>query len=368
MMPSVFGRRTALALPFTLAPARASRADAPVPDGIGRPVALRGPAERIVLGFNFEEFTAIAGPAGWDRVVGYAKSQWSVNRVTGFARFAAAIPRLTTLPDIGNNEAGNFSAETIISLRPDLVILPEVWLAPLAQQIRQIEALGIPVMVVDYNAQIPERHVASTLAMGAATGATERARELAELYAGRLGDIQRRAAAPGGRRRVYVELGQGGPASIGNSFWKAMWGRMLDLIGAENIAAGRIAGGWGPLSAEYVLAANPEIIVIAGSDWRNRPEAVLTGYGVAPAITRARLAPYASRPGWSGLSAIRAGELHAVEHGLCRALFDYTAMYYIARQIMPDRFADIDPVEELRRFHARYLPVEFDGTWMTRLT
>lgn len=365
---SALGRRALLGATVALGAAGRARAQGPLADAIGRPVALRGPAERIVLGFNFEEFTAIAGPAGWARVVGYARSQWSVNRAVAFPRYAAAIPALTSLPDIGNNEAGNFSPETILSLRPDLVILPEIWLAPLREAIARIEATGIPVMVVDYNAQIPERHVASTLAIGAATGAAARAEALARRYTDRLADIQRRVAPGGPRPKVYVELGQGGAGAVGNTYWKAMWGRMLDLIGADNIAAGRIAGGWGVMSPEFVLAANPDAIFIAGSSWQNRPDAVMTGYGVDVATTRARLAPYARRPGWDGLRAIRAGELHAIEHGLSRSLLDYIAMQYLAKQIFPAAFADIDPVAELRDFHATYLPVAFDGTWMTRLT
>jgi len=365
---SATGRRALLAATLALSAAGRVRAQGPLVDAIGRPVALRGLAERIVLGFNFEEFTAIAGPAGWARVVGYARSQWSVNRAVAFPRYAAAIPALASLPDTGNNEAGTFSAETILSLRPDLMILPEIWLAPLAEPIARIAAAGVPVMVVDYNAQIPERHVASTLAIGAATGAMGRAEDLAWRYTARLADIQRRVSSNGVSPKVYVELGQGGAAAVGNTYWKAMWGRMLDLIGAKNIAAGHIAGGWGVMSPEFVLAANPDAIFIAGSSWQNRPNAVLTGYGVDEATTRARLAPYARRPGWDGLQAIRAGELHAIEHGLSRSLLDYIAMQYLAKQIYPAAFADIDPVAELRGFHANDLPVAFDGTWMTRLT
>ena len=99
----------------------------------------------------------------------------------------------------------------------------------------------------------------------------------------------------------------------------------------------------------------------------NQPNAVLTGYDVDVATTRARLAPYAQRQGWPELAAIRHGELHAIEHGLCRALFDYTATYYLAKQVFPDQFADIDPVAELRRYHEQFLPVAFEGCWMARL-
>ena len=358
------------ALAATLPNLRALAAAFPTLDALGRNVSLKGPAERIVLDFNYEEFTAVAGPAGWDRVVGFNKAQWATNRASVFRRYLVPIPRLATLADVGSTETGSFSMERVLSLRPDLVILGYWSYVALPEQVKQLEALGIPVMVVDYNAEIPERHVASTLALGVATGNGERARTLAAIYTDKLADIRRRVADVPARPKVYVELGQGGADVVGNTYWKGMWGRLLEFAGADNIAAGRLpgAGAWGPLAPEYVLAANPDAVFIAGSSWTGRPDAVLTGFDADEATTRARLQPYARRQGWPELAALRNGQLHAIEHGLCRALFDYTATQYIAKAIFPDRFADLDPVAELRRYHEQFLPVAFDGTWMARLT
>ncbi len=339
-----------------------------ITDAVGRVVALGKPAERIVLGFNYEEFTAIAGSRGWDRVVGFSRMLWADWRPSVFRRYGAAIPRLAGLADVGATDDNSFSVEKVIALRPDLVILAQWSFQVLGAAVAQLEALGIPVMVIDYNAQMPERHVASTLAIGRATGDEARAGELVRLYQAKLADIQARTAKGGTRPSVYVELGQGGADVIGNSYWKGMWGRMLDLIGANNIAAEKIPGAWGPLNPEYVLAANPEAIFIAGSSWVNRPHAVLTGFDADLATTRARLAPYAARKGWENLTAIRNGQIFAIEHGLCRALFDYGAMYFMAKQLWPDQFADIDPVAELRAYHEQFLPVRFEGTWMARLS
>jgi ABC-type Fe3+-hydroxamate transport system substrate-binding protein len=364
-------RRSALILPLAAAlPRRAQAALPAITDALGRLITLKAPPERIVVCFNYEEFTAVAGPACWDKVVGMSKTLWSEWRPATFRRYAAPIPRLLALPDVGNTEDNNFSLEKLLALKPDLLILAEWSFNVLGEQIRQIEALGIPVLVIDYNAQIPARHVASTLALGIATGNEERARALADLYTAKLATIQTRAAANGRKPKVYLELGQGGPDVVGNTYWKSMWGRMFDLIGADNIAAGKLpgAGGWGPLNPEYVLAANPDAIFIAGSSWVNRPAAVLTGFDAPVELTRTRLAPYARRKGWDGLAAIRSGELHAIEHGLSRALFDYTALAYLARTLYPAEFAGIDPVAELRQYHERFLPVPFEGTWMTRLT
>lgn len=369
--PPVLTRRSALRLAVggaTLSAApRARAAPLVITDALGRTVTLKAPAERIVLGFNYEEFTAIAGPAGWDRVVGWARALWVGWRPSSYRRYLAPIPRLATLPDVGNTDDNSFSLEKVLSLRPDLVVMAEWSFSNLGEAVRQLEALGIPVLVIDYNAEIPARHVASTLALGQATGNDDRARALAALYTDKLADVRRRAAAAGTHPKVYVELGQGGAGTVGNTYWQSMWGRLLDLIGAENIAAGHIAKAWGPLSPELVLAANPDAVFIAGSSWVNQPNAVLTGYDAPVELTRARLAPYARRQGWPELAATRQGQLHAIEHGLCRALFDYTAAYYLAKQIYPAQFTDIDPVDELRRYHEAFLPVQFEGTWMARL-
>ena len=364
------GRRAALALGFAapLAARRAQAAPLSITDAIGRTTTLKGPAERIVLCFNFEEFTAVAGPSGWDRVVGFSKGQWAVNRAAIYKRYLAAIPRLAAVQDVGGTEDNSFSMETVLSLRPDLVILPEWSFASLGPQVQQLEALGIPVLVIDYNAELPERHVAGTLAMGAATGNEERSRALAALYMDKLAEIARRLGGVTARPKVYLELGMGGAGVVGNTYWKGMWGRLLDRVGAENIAAGRIPGAYAPLSPEYVLAANPDAVFIAGSSWLGQPQAVLTGFDADEATTRAGLAPYVQRPGWAGLAAVRAGQVYAVEHGLCRALFDYCPSLLIAKAIHPEAFADTDPVAELRRYHEQYLPVPFTGTWMTRLT
>lgn len=372
---SVLSRRSALALPLAMLARPALAAPIQVTDALGRVVTLKALPERIVVNFNFEEFTAAGGAAAWDRVVGFSRGLWADWRAGSYRRYLPAIPRLATLGDVGHTDDGGFIIEKVIALRPDLLLLADWAFQTLKPQVAQLEALGVPTVVIDYNAQIPERHLASTRALGLVTGQPARGEALASLYAAKLADIQARAArgiaADGGRKRkVYVELGQGGADVVGNTYWRGMWGRMIDLIGADNIAANRLAGAgnWGPLNPEYVIAANPDAIFIAGSSWANRPNAVLTGFDADLATTRARLAPYAKRQGWADLAAIRNGQLFAIEHGLSRSLWDYTAMQFLAKALWPAQFADIDPAAELRDYHAKWLPVAFSGTWMARLT
>ena len=360
-------RRMAALLPLAAAlPHRARATLPPITDAIGHQVTLPALPERIVTIFNFEELTAIGGPAVWDRVVGLGRKQWAGYRTANWARFSAAIPCLTQIADVGIADDKSFSVERTLGLRPDLLIVHEFAFRSMAPLMEQITAAGVPILVIDYNAQDPARHVASTLAMGAVAGTPDRARALADLYLDRTRDTARRVA---GRPspRAYVEAGSAGAGTYGNTYNNAMWGRMLEAAGATNIARDRIPTGWAPMSAEAVLAAEPAYIFILGSSWANQPNAVRAGYDYDQETTRRSLLPYLDRPGWAALPAIRNGELHAIETGLSRSLPDWIATQYMAKQFFPDAFADVDPVADLRRYHEQFLPVRFEGTWMTRL-
>lgn len=339
-----------------------------ITDALGRTVSVELPVQRVALNFNFEEFTAVAGKEGWAKVVGISRAPFEGWRPAIFNRYKALIPNLAAMPDLGHTEDNTFSAEKVIALKPDVLLMAE-WSYNSAKTARgQIEAAGIPIVVIDYNAQVLDRHMASTRALGKVMGSSGRAEELARLYEQKFNDVLARVArASGPKPKVYVELGQAGADTIGNTYNNTMWGKIITTLGAENIATGKLPGPWGPLNAEAVIAANPDLILIAGSSWVNKPQAVRTGYDTDEATTRASLEPYAQRPGWDGLAAVRTGNVNAIEHGLCRTLFDFVAMQYIAKRLYPEQFKDVDPVQSFRDYHARYLPVAYSGTWMLPL-
>ena len=158
-----------------------------------------------------------------------------------------------------------------------------------------------------------------------------------------------RAAAGASDRRVYVELAQRGPGEVGNSYGRGMWAGVIELVGGDNIASGQIEN-WGPLNPEYVLSRQPEVILLAGSEWLNRPEAVLLGFGQDAALARERMAAYTTRPGWADLPAVQSGDVYGIYHGGNRTLSDFVYARAIAKAIHPESFADVDPAAELATF------------------
>lgn len=339
-------------------------AEIKVTDVKGREVTLEKPAQRVMLGFYYEDFLAVAGPGALDKVVALSLSTWKDWRPNQFAAYEKALPKLSSLPDVGNTEDGTFSVEKVIAAKPDLVLLAAWSYDALGEGVKQIEAAGIPVVTLDYNAQTVEKHVLSTQVLGKVMGAEDRATKLADNYKAAMADIDARIKAAGPTtKKVYVELAQKGASEVGNSYGNGMWGTLIDRLGGSNIAKGQVEN-WGPLSPEYVLAQKPDLIFLAGSEWVNKPLSVQVGFGGDPKLTRERMAGYLGRPGWSELPAVQHGGVHAIYHGGARTLSDYVYAQYIAKQLYPDAFKDVDPAENIRRYYDTWLPIKADGVFV----
>ena len=112
---------------------------------------------------------AIGTEAAYDHVVGMSKYIWEA-RPANWNMYVKYRPSLQDIPEIGRVDAQTFSVEKVISLKPDLLMLADWQFQALGTDIQRIESTGIPVVVVDYNAQTLERHLKSTEIIGIITG------------------------------------------------------------------------------------------------------------------------------------------------------------------------------------------------------
>ncbi|MXP64962.1 iron ABC transporter substrate-binding protein [Roseomonas sp. M0104] len=325
------------------------------------------PARRILLGFYFEEFLAVGGAEALGRVVGLSRAAWKDWRPANWAEYVKVLPGLEAIPEVGEVEVGTFSVEKAIALKPDVAILGDWQVKGLGTAAERLAAAGIPVVVIDYHAEQPARHAASTRLLGQVLGEEARAARLAGEYEAAITALRDSiSAARLPRPRIYVELGSKGPGEQGPSYGDYMWGALAALAGGSNIGRGVIAT-WGPMAAETVLASRPEVIAIAGSEWRRHPTAQLMGQGVAAEEARARLRGFLARPGWNALPAVREGRVHAVYQGASRTLADFASLQYLAKALYPELFAGLDPQAEYLAWHARWLPIRPQGSFMLGL-
>lgn len=362
-------RRTFLAACAAVAmhalPAAAAPLD--VIDVLGRKVTVEMPVKRIMLGFYFEDFLAVGGEQAMDRVVGISKAAWKDWRPQNWAVHLAQRPSLDQLVDVGEVEVNTFSIEKVIALKPDLVILADWQVKGIGADFNRLIQLGIPVIVTDYHAQTLERHLASTRVMGQVLGTESRAAAINKEYEDTVTLIRERIAKAGKPApRIYIELGNKGPAEQGVSYGDHMWGAIALTAGGANITR-EVVKTWAPVAPEQVLAAKPDVILIAGSEWRKHATAQLMGEGVSPDEARTRLAAFTRRPGWSDLPAVKTNRVHAVYHGASRTIPDHASLQYVAKVLYPELFADLDPEATYQNFYRKYLPIEPKGTFMINL-
>lgn len=334
-----------------------------VTDLKGRTVTLPANIERVVVTFNLEEYLAVTGEAGVDKLVGWGHKYWKGRRDDAYNAYTKALPAMESIPDVGYN--GDISIEAIISLQPDVVLASATGanynaLEPAFDLLHQA---GIEVVFFNFHKQTIETHQQSIQLIGKVMGQEERAAELARLYEEQMNLVYDRLKdlADEDRPSVYMEFSRG-PSVIGNSWSEQMWGAQIRECGGVNIAAGQ-EGASVDVPAEQVLAANPDFIIMSGCLQSDDTDNVVMGYGADRELAREHLEAYKSRDGWSSLNAVKNNNMGAIYHDLSRHIFDFAGAQFLAKTLHPDLFADIDPEANLAKFFSDYMPVELDGVW-----
>lgn len=334
-----------------------------VTDLKGRTVTPPANIERVVVTFNLEEYLAVTGEAGVDKLVGWSHKYWKGRRDDAYNAYTKALPALESIPDVGYN--GDISIEAIISLQPDVVLASATGanynaLEPAFDLLHQA---GIEVVFFNFHKQTIETHQQSIQLIGKVMGQEERTAELARLYEEQMNLVYDRLKdlADEDRPSVYMEFSRG-PSVIGNSWSEQMWGAQIRECGGVNIAAGQ-EGASVDVPAEQVLAANPDFIIMSGCLQSDDTDNVVMGYGADRELAREHLEAYKSRDGWSSLNAVKNNNMGAIYHDLSRHIFDFAGAQFLAKTLHPDLFADIDPEANLAKFFSDYMPVELDGVW-----
>jgi len=330
-----------------------------------RTVTINKPVEKVVPLFNFEEYLAVEG--GEDpfiKIVGWTRAYWEGRRQWIWEKYTEAFPAINEITDVGYIHKGTFSAEKTISLEPDIVIMSKNDYESARDDISRLEQAGIPAICVDYHIQTIEAHTKSTLMLGYVLGKEERAQDLVDFYTEHVDEVYTRIEGiDKPEPEVYIECGYKGTSEYGNTYGNFMWGALIEDCGGMNIAEGVIEKS-AQINPEYLLDANPDVIIITGSYWPATSDSMRLGYYADPDESRELLDAFTDRPGWDTLDAVNNNKVYSIHHGLSRHIHDFVAVQYFAKCFYPEEFEDLDPEEDLKEFHELFMPVEYSGVWM----
>jgi len=331
-------------------------------DALNRTETLEMPIERVVITFNVEEYLAVGREEALRKVVGWSKYYWEGRRPTVWETYLERFPWIDDIPDVGYPWKGTFSAEKVMDCEPDVVIMCPSQYEQATEDVERLEKAGIPVIIVDFYEPFNiKAHAESTLLLGELLGERERARELISFYVSQVSEILDRLEEV---EKTYPKpkvllLGKEW-TTYGKYHYR---GEMIERAGGINIAADVLEQS-GEIDPEYVLKANPDVIIFIGKLGWN----VDLGYGVEKERAEEMLAEQIQRPGWEELNATKNNRVHAIHiyfvHG---HIYDYVALQYFVKWFYPDAFTDINPEEAWKEFHERFLPVEYSGTWAVSL-
>ena len=324
-----------------------------IKDVLGREVKVDVPVKRAVLAFYYPDYIAVTGADKFKNVIGISREFWEKFNPGSWAMFKQKLPTLQNIADIGNISTGTFSLEKTLALN----------------HLPRIKAAGIPIVVVDFNAETVARHTRSAEIFGELNGTQARAQKIAAEYARGIADIQKRVArAKQSKPKIYIEFGDKGPSEYSYTFGKDMWGAIADTAGGNNIAAPYVKN-WGPINPEKFLTAKPDVIVISGTEngHKDKPGIMAMGIGISQADAQRRLAGFVKRKGWADIPAVKNKRVYGIYHTASRSLTDLASAQFIAKTLYPQQFADIDPNKTYLDFYRKYLPVVPDGTFYIRL-
>lgn len=183
------------------------------------------------------------------------------------------------------------NAEAIANYRPDLVVIA----SDMNHIVAQLAKLKIPVLVSPAPANLDGAY-GEIARIGRATGHEAEATTVVAKMKRQIAAIVAATPKPATALTVYHELDQ--IYYSVNS--KTFIGQIYTLFGIKNIADKATgAGDYPQLSAEYIVASSPDLIVLA--------DTVCCGQTPAKII---------ARPGWSNIGAVRTRSISAVNDSI----------------------------------------------------
>lgn len=272
-------------------------------DSAGREVALKAPPQTFVS--LAPSTTEILFALGLGR---------QVIAVDDFSNYPA---EAEALPKIGGTDF-SYNYEQIAVLQPDLVLAAGIT-SP--EAVEKIESLGIPVAVIGTPETTLDGVFADIELAGALTGRLEQARLITGAMRARLDEIKARVATVTERPRVFWELDATDPAKPFTVGPGSYISDLLSIAGGENIFA-TASSPFPQVSAEQIVAADPQVILLADAQYGVTVESVL------------------ARPGWETITAIKEQRVYPINDDLVSRPGPRVieGLESIARLLHPDRF------------------------------
>ncbi len=342
-----------------------------ITDFLERTIKLKKPAERIVLlrGRDLYELSMLIGTEITRKVIAMGPDLRQAD-AGAYNQFCKHLPKVKNIPELGSIYQDAIKAEQLLLMKPDLVVAETFMKERDYGCLKQIEALGLPIVYLDFSHDPFSSPQKSMTMLGKLLGKKKRAAEIVNFVNRELQKtfavINKADSGP----NCYVECANSALVP-GNSYGEGYngrtmsWGTFIKKAGLNNIA-GKI-GLMTQLNQEVVLKQDPELILLSGAGWLKKNDSLLLGYGIAPDTAQRRLKLFTNRPGWKQLKAVKNGRIYGLFHGFCMHPDNFVALQQLVKWTYPKLGSKLEPEAAFNEFHRRFLPIPAEGVWMVKL-
>ena len=345
-----------------------------VKDVTGRDVEVNVPVSHVILGEGRQIYflAALDKENPFQHVVGWRDDLAKADPET-YAAYLAKYPEIAKLPTFGGMKDGTFDIEQAVALKPD-VILMNIDAKTATEEAGYIEKLakvGIPLVYVDFREKPMENTEPSMRLMGQLTGKEKIAEDFIKFRADSIAKVTDTLEKANPKKPVvFMERAGGYSDDCCMSFGNENFGKMVELAGGINMAKDIIPGTFGTVNPEQIIASNPDQVIITGGMWEGYVPGgdwVGVGYGADTAEARRKLENLTKRPAFTGIKAVKDGNIHGIWHQFYNNPYQFVAIQQIAKWLHPDLFKDLDPEATFKDLHARFLPLDYKPGYFVSL-
>ncbi|MDI9222361.1 ABC transporter substrate-binding protein [Pantoea sp. EA-12] len=344
-----------------------------ITDIAGRQVEVKEESKRIILGEGRQMYllAAFDTAAPFQRVVGW-RDDFPKADYDGYMAYEKKYPEIKKLPTFGGAKDGTFNVEQALTLKPDLVLmnLESKAATDEGKLIEKLQAVGVPVVFIDFREKPMEHAEKSIRIMGELVNNPKRAEDIIAFRRAEIAKVTDRLKNFSGTRpKVMIDRAGGYTDECCMSFGNENFGQMVEIAGGSNIAKDLIPGTFGTLNPEQIIASRPDVVVVTGANWKNY-NTVGKWVGVGPGAdtqeATARLKLLMMRDAFKTLPVAHNGHAHAIWHQFYDSPYQFVAIQALAKWLHPDLFKDLDPDATFRAFHEKFLPLPYQpGYWVT---
>ncbi|PKG39342.1 ABC transporter substrate-binding protein [Psychromonas sp. Urea-02u-13] len=290
-----------------------------------------------------------------------------------WSKVTQLFPQLLNKPVIASPATGQFNVEQAFILNTDLVLFSLSQLNNLkqSQSLKQLDALGIDYLFIDYRLNIAEYLIPSMLILGQVFEQTEQAIKFqlfVEKQQATVAQVLNKISIKKPLLLIERAAGINGETCC-RVFGQASFGEFAQSAGANNWGSLKTSGVSVDLNPEALLVEEFDVVIATSGNWTHKKQSIAPALGYLAQPTQVKMGVNAlvNRKGWQSMKAIQEKDFYVIWHQFYNHPGYFVAVQQMAKWLHPDLFSDLNPAQTWADYHQQFMPFPLQGIFWSKL-